>query len=302
MKIIRYVLPPLFAVIIIFILALRIDKAQIINIYNNGNIFFLITSMFFFLSTIIFGVLRWQKMLEIINYKLNFLEIFKVFCANIPIAKIIPGYVGDLARTLYFKDKIPVSHNAGVVVAENLIDILFLALISLISAVHLKNLSIIILSSLIIITIFCGFFVARKINLNQNNKYSAKINNFLFVFKTVLRQPKNFLVVLLCTTGMWLLTLMSFQFIFLAFGSNVSFFHILSAQPIIILLGLVPITISGIGVRESAMLIFYKGLAPAEKIFTVGLTYSIYIAVLLPVFCLPFLIKQLAIIKNKKYE
>jgi uncharacterized membrane protein YbhN (UPF0104 family) len=72
---------------------------------------------------------------------------------------------------------------------------------------------------------------------------------------------------------------------------------IFSIQPIVNFICLLPITIAGIGTRESAMLFFYNGLAENSQILSVALLYSFIVSIVIPLACLPFTRKYLKLKK-----
>lgn len=75
-----------------------------------------------------------------------------------------------------------------------------------------------------------------------------------------------------------------------------SFIDIISIQPIVILIGILPITVSGVGTREGLMILLYGGLAPKATILSVALAYSVLSVIVLPIIGLPFMY---ILLKNK---
>ncbi len=109
-----------------------------------------------------------------------------------------------------------------------------------------------------------------------------------YFFKILLHYPKKIFLILLTTLAIWLIVLIHIKLSFLAFNSNVPFVSIISIQPVVIFIGLLPITLAGIGTRESAAVLLFSGLTPAPTALAVGLIYSFVGQILITAFCLPF--------------
>ncbi len=77
--------------------------------------------------------------------------------------------------------------------------------------------------------------------------------------------------------------------LFRAFGdTSISLLDVMTIQPIVTFVSLIPISLWGIGVRESTMVFLYGNSAAAPVILSVGFTYSIVGSLILPLICIPF--------------
>ena len=146
--------------------------------------------------------------------------------------------------------------------------------------------------SLLILIIIGLIIYGSKIKIN-NKKWKLMAENFFLAKKIIINNPKLFIISMLCSITPWLIIIICVKIFFLAFATDLPLLTILVTQPIAIFLGLIPITFSGVGVRESAMLYLYSSIAKESVILAVGLTYSIVAVIFLPLICLPFLIKIL---------
>lgn len=68
--------------------------------------------------------------------------------------------------------------------------------------------------------------------------------------------------------------LVNVYLISIAINSSIPLYAILLYVPIIILIGSMPVTFLGIGLRESAVLFFFFRYASPEKILSLGILYS----------------------------
>ena len=91
---------------------------------------------------------------------------------------------------------------------------------------------------------------------------------------------------------MWVMHLMQIGLFFWACGVTVSVMDVASYVPLAIIAGLVPITIAGIGVRDSALVVLFLDHGPAAQIALVGMLTSL--RYLIPgLLGLPFLYQSL---------
>ena len=67
---------------------------------------------------------KWQSVLSAMDYQISFKESFCIVMGALPVSVITPARSGDLIRSYYLKNKIPMSQTIGAVVAERIIDIL----------------------------------------------------------------------------------------------------------------------------------------------------------------------------------
>ena len=82
--------------------------------------------------------------------------------------------------------------------------------------------------------------------------------------------------------------------LFFALGSNISFIYIVAAFPLSIFVGLIPITLAGMGTRDSAIIYFFAHLAGPSTCLAMGLLYSFFGYFLLALFGLPFMKKMIS--------
>ena len=83
------------------------------------------------------------------------------------------------------------------------------------------------------------------------------------------------------------------KMLFLALGVNIPIIYIFAAFPLSIFIGLIPITLAGMGTRDSAIIYFFAHLANPSICLAMGLLYSFFGYFLLALFGLPFMKKML---------
>ncbi|TSD02422.1 MAG: hypothetical protein Athens071424_68 [Parcubacteria group bacterium Athens0714_24] len=293
MKIVKFLIPLTITVLILFFLFSKIDYNEVEKIISESDKKNLFLAVLIFFLPILISALRWKTLMKIAGGDINYKSVLGAYLANIPISKMSPLNSGSFVRAFYFKDKIPVSKNMGIIFLENMLDFMLVSFFVLLGGLILKIKIAVIMGTVVFLSGLCFLIFIPKIKLTINEKWKNKLANFSDVSMILHGAPGFFFLIIFYTFLAWLLVLTCFKFLFLAFGIKISFLYIITSQPIVILLGLIPITISGVGARESIMVYLYHQFAPVSSIVAVGLSYSFLAVILLPLLCLPFLFKYI---------
>ncbi|HAM88375.1 MAG: hypothetical protein US83_C0005G0010 [Candidatus Falkowbacteria bacterium GW2011_GWC2_38_22] len=289
---IKQLITPIISLALLIFLFHDLNITSLEKIFQNSNpIILILATIILFVAVPTLSALRWKIILKKLDCDIQFIEALKLYMANLPLAKISPASSGDLMRAYYLKEKIKPSMNIGGIIFERMLDFFVLANFALFFGILSHNKIAIITGISIIIFLITLFVLGSKLKIE-------KIKNFLYIFKIILKRPKNLGIAIFCTLSLWFVIIGYIKLIFLALGVDLVFTQILATQPIIIFLSLVPISLSGIGIRESAMVFFYAGLAPEQTIFMTGLAYSLFGGIILPVLGIPFLYNQFKIKKT----
>lgn len=305
LKKIRIFIAPAITLIALYIIFKNLDILSVLNIIKSSEkTVFIFSTIIALILTIIFPAYRLKETMAILGCNLRFKDILKIYLAILPASKLSPANAGDFIRSYYFKDRILPSVAAGGVFFERVIDILIISIMAMISGAllwlklpFLLGTGGVLLTLIFFFVIKNGFFVKNN-GIGKKGKIAKKLFNISVVFNASIKNKYGTLKILLYTTLSWLTVMFYVKSIFYAFGSKVPLLYITAFQPVVSYTSLIP-TISGVGVRESAMLFFYGGVAPAPIILSVGLILSFFNIVLLPLTGLPLMH---SIIKNTQNE
>ena len=304
LKKIKIFIAPAITLLALYIIFKNLDISSVVEIVKNSDKSILIISSALTLMMVIFFLsLRLKETMAILGCNLKYKEILKIYLAILPASKLSPANAGDFIRSYYFKDKVSPSIMTGTVFFERLIDILVISAMAIISGVIIQSkLSFLLggfglLASLVFFFLFKkSFFLKNKI-IGKEWKIFDKLSKLSIVFNSSMKNKKVFLKIFLYTFLNWLSVMFYIALIFYALGSKVSILSITAFQPIVSYASFVPITVSGIGARESVMLFLYGNMVPAPTILSAGLIFSLFTAFLMPLTGLPLMHK---IIKKKQ--
>lgn len=190
---------------------------------------------------------------------------------------IIPGRLGDLARSYPLRNKIPISQSIGTIVLEKIIDVCVLMVFSGIGLFLLGYTALAILMFFLVIGVIPLLEILNIIikKLPLGNGLINKLQETLSVLNKV-KERKIILSMAILTSGAnWTLSMLQAYWLFKAVGAIVPFSAIYAFHPLSIFTGLIPITIAGVGTRDSAIIYFFSNFAASEQSLAVGILYGI---------------------------
>ena len=278
--------------LIFYLIFRKVDYLSLKEVFLNAKWYYLVLAILVILLAPVFSAKKWQTILKSMDYHISFRDSFKIIMAAFPTSAVTPAKVGDLIRAHYLKDKVPVTQTMGAVVTERFIDIFVLASYSFAGAAFLKNELIMGISLFIIFLTPLSFLVINKIKLPPG-KWQQRIENFLHVSKIFISRPQKLLPVLFFTVIFWSVNIFEAKILFLALGVDVPLFYVAAAFPLAIFIGLLPITMAGMGTRDSAIIYLFSPFGSASASLGAGLLYSLFAYWFLALLGLPIMKKLL---------
>ena len=253
--------------IIIYIFS-KIDLGRVISILKHANIFYYIFAVFMFYFSILIKSYRWKIFLKNVDIDLKLKDAFIIYYLSMFANSLVPAKLGDVYRGYLLKKKTnkSISLGFGTVFIERVFDLV--AMISLLSiSAYLSFKSsipkeivysikwgvVIILFLIFLIFSFCIF--NNKINLKNE-----KINGILTNFEKGLRSVKiNSLSSLIALSFIgWFIEGLTVYFIFLALKIDLGVLFGVFSDLASSLLTAIPLTPSGLGVVEYALIYILK--------------------------------------------
>lgn len=266
----------LAAIITVFIFAIlfsKIDFFNVINTIKNINLLMLLIAVLFsFIFTFVLIPLKWKLVLDYIKCNISFKEAFFIHVSALPISYIMPFKSGDLIKSLYLKRQNELSFKkaTSTLVFDNAMDLFTLLLFTFLAFILLSVQLPYLLYfgfSVMAFALVCVIIIAKK--LPSDFFYSFKVislNRTLFVFT-------------LSIIGFFL-SFISVYFTFLSINVTIPFLEIMFYFPIITLITMIPVTVSGFGTREAATVVFLSNYAAPEILLSAGILRSLIIVVL----------------------
>lgn len=279
----------LLLTIAIFVAILfNINLSEFLNYFYELNLLFFIISFLFYIPIYLIMSIRW-KVILINDYKISMWNSIKMCLASVGLNSFVPSKLGELSKAYFLKKEgVDIKRAINCVVLEKILDIFSLCVLFLLGLLAVNKFNYIfglLMLFCIIIIIFTILYF--KIEF-LNSPFSRKWFWFLFKYKQIenmiintqrfvieLKQNKmRLLNIFLLSLLSWLVQLSQIYFLFLSLNYFVPIKLIFSLVPAAILAGLVPLTIGGMGIRDSALIFLFLDYASPSLMAGIGILLS----------------------------
>jgi uncharacterized membrane protein YbhN (UPF0104 family) len=238
----------------------------------------------------VLNALRWDLIVRQLGTRLGFWESFKIVMAAWPLGTLTPAKSGDLIKVFFLRRVLQYSVTTGVILAERLLDVFVLCLYAILFGVGVRLwASVWVGGSILAGLLFLFLLVELQLTKFLPQKLQEPAVNLFLASRKIYSNPAVLLGCLLITALNWLLSLLQTWIAYRALQVAVPFDYLSAALPLAIFIGLLPITLSGMGTRDTAVIALFENYAAYETNLAVGILYSIYGYWLLTLLGLPFM-------------
>ncbi|MBI2577114.1 flippase-like domain-containing protein [Candidatus Woesearchaeota archaeon] len=178
----------------------------------------------------------------------------------------VPGRIGELSMVYFYtKEKIPLGKGTAIFLLDKGMNLGFLCILGLMGLLpfvgsrdFLKIFGLLAAGGIIVLFFFFSTKGRDFLKNRLLKKYSANFQGFGNTLRSFLRGQKDALALdFLLTAVRWILSAFILQRLFSSFGAALPMATILITNSIVFLVSLVPLTIQGIGVRETAAVVLF---------------------------------------------
>jgi len=254
-----YIIKLGLTILLFGILLTQADISEIKNIIFSIEFIYLILALLVVPILYIIRTYKWKILLNSIGMKKLLSNLIQVLLIGVFYGLITPGKIGEFARVYHLSEK--KSETIPTVLMEKITDIFVLIILSSISVViFYNNIQSFTRSMLIIIILFISgmWLLTRKKFILESTRLFRIDNNDSDIYINKLSSlvhDKNTLAKAAALSAVYYLIAYVLGY-FLLLSLNIDTSMII-ALPIIILMGNIPITISGLGLRESVSAICF---------------------------------------------
>lgn len=246
----------------------------------------------------------WNYIKKAQGIKYSLKDSFLMYCSGLFIGVITPGRIGELSKAFYLnKDGHPMGKSLVSPIIDRLTDFIFLLAFSL--AGSLFFLSVFTKQILILFggtVIFTGtFLLLHKTGLlrwifkkifdflaPEEKKKSWHLNYGDFVADLKNFSLKNWIIIFLITIFSWLFYYLMTYLLSKSLSLNVPFLYLSIAVTITGLITLLPVSVSGIGTRDAALIILLAPFSVAKEnalVFSALILFMSLLTCLVGFFC-----------------
>ncbi len=242
------------------------------------NIQFLTLAVVLVGVNVMLAVARWWVILAALGGHLRYRECLVIVLALSPLALITPFRASDLLRGSAVRKQLPLRLGIGSVVVEKMIDLPVLVTMAALGAFALQRTAfgIVGLLGTAVFTAVVAYSVLRGL------PFAGVLPTRLARVLDQMQDPIRMLVkdrfrltgtVFLSAAG-WSTNTLIISALLSSVGSGMSIWRVMAAWPLALLVGLLPLTLAGLGTRDAAFLAL-TGSGPAESaaVLTATLLY-----------------------------
>ncbi|MBL7206318.1 MAG: flippase-like domain-containing protein [Candidatus Aenigmarchaeota archaeon] len=284
--------------IILFIYVIWSSKPfEIMEIFSKISFLYVSVAIFFGVVISLMRSFRWKMIVNLhqIHYPLK--DCFLAWLVGIAAGTVTLGRIGDFIKAFYLKSKeksfgkclstviVDRIFELSVVIGFALLGIVFLNYFFGYNFIFYIAVFLFAATFILAIYIFSKKWLARKllkfvfyyfIPKKYKEKTKSNFNSFYDSIETVKNRKKKIFIILFLSAGIWMFSIIQIQIIGLALGLELDYFFLLFIMSLVIIIELIPVTVSGFGTRES-FLIFSFSLINIGKESAIAFSLLYYI-------------------------
>ena len=181
--------------------------------------------------------------------------------------------------------------SAGGFLTEVLFDILFLALFSICGLIFFPDTGATIIVVFILVCTVLMLFAVPCINLKLPvlENINQRIDNLLLSLRSLSKSKLLFIKILFYSFCWSFLTIIHTLIFFRAIGIQISLLPAFAIIPVAIFTGMIPVTLGGMGTRDTAFILLFSQFGTNAQLLGVGMLFSFFRYWLPAIIGLPFM-------------
>ena len=282
----------LISSVILGIVFYKIDIPEFLRHMRQMHIVWFALSLIMFVPQTLVSAMRWRVISSRLCH-ISLGESVKLILAGNTLNLILPSKMGDIAKAYFLnkEGKLELSGGLHIVVFEKVMDVVSLSLVMLMGilaarltdymglVIALFGIGILSLGALIYFANITNsqiyrWFVHRFLCKIVGEKLSLMFDNVLSHASALgveFKKHRLLMPIVSLSIFLWVFHLVQFVCFFFALRAGVPVFQIFALVPVAIFIGLMPMTIGGIGTRDAALIYLFSPYAPASLIAGIGI-------------------------------
>jgi len=263
---------PLIGVVLLIYIIYSLDVEKIKDAVLSINPIFIVLALTLTLPRLLIRNYAWQLIQKEQKISLSYFESLKIFLIGFFYGSISPGYIGQLMRVPYMKEKTGAPYgklfvNSTLEVVIHTISLYGMILLGAFLIMGTRpDLFFISAVAIIIIIIILLYFVKKErgeklfyfgIKYFIPKNFKKHLIRFVDTFYTDFPSIKKLMIPMILGVFTWIIIFSQEYFIVIALGLDVPYLYFLLLYPIANIIGFIPITFAGLGTREAAAIFLF---------------------------------------------
>ena len=270
----------LVSIIILYFLISQIGFDKIIQTLSGTNLSILLLAVPLKIVALLLTTLNISVLLKGIKKKISLWKLFITSNLAWSIGLFLPGRLGEFSL-IYFlkKHDVTIGEGTAITLLDKISTFIVLSIISVLAIVTyfdfntaLKFGTILLIILVLSIVMLSSSRTRDFIKKHFLKSYSKLFTGFNESLKMILHQKVLFCTNLLITTIKWFFSFLLIKIIFTSLGVQVSIIDVSFITSLAMLISLIPISIGGLGVRESIAVYLFNNLSVKPEV-----TLSVYL-------------------------
>lgn len=288
---------------ILFLLVYKIGVHEVFSIIKTTSpLAFLIIAIGYLLNALL-NSLSYYLIIASIGASAKYRDIFLSFIKSWGIGSVLPGKVGDLSIVYFLKkEKVNARDSSAMYAIDKMVVLLFFLIIAMITARLFLPLNAFYLLACFLFIAVVGFLLFLKFGKAVIRKVFGKYSDYIEAFhnnmQLITKKPLLLLVLFIISSLRWLILSFSMWILLSMANEHVSFAYVFLFSVTANILALLPVTVSGIGLKEAAFVYLYALIGASTSIvLAVSMVYS-FVTIVLALIAVLFVWEE--VIRKKK--
>lgn len=268
---------------------LSIDRRELLRTLAGTHLGWFAVAMLFFVPQKALQAVRWRRMARSFC-RVGFGEALRLILAGDALNLVLPSKMGDLSKAIFLRSqgRLPLAHGLNLVVFEKMLDTSALCVLLTIGVVAVRRFDAIGVVSLLGALGIIGITGAVCLSPAFGSKrwttalqrwgsagVKARVAHVLVgaieVVGDLAGRGASLALLAALSVAIWVLHLLQIYTFFLALRAPVPFLDAMALVPVAIFIGLLPITVAGIGTRDAALIFLFRPYQGAAAMAGVAL-------------------------------
>jgi uncharacterized membrane protein YbhN (UPF0104 family) len=194
--------------------------------------------------------------------------------AALALNAVLPSRGGDMVKAVFLCDQrrnlVPL---LGIIVLERVVDVFVLASLVVIAALAERWLTAGLLGLAVMLMPVAAIILLRFLHrLPFTPRRLLRLSEGV---QSALVHPRCFLAAIAVAALLWINVNLIVAALLCAVGAALPLGTVMAATPLAILVGILPLSISGIGTRDGVLVLLLGAYAPDERVLAAGLLYTV---------------------------
>lgn len=210
---------------------------------------------------------RFRLVVRSLGYEITLFESFDAIIATYPFAVITPSKASDLLRAVALRDKISAIECSSAVVAERLIDVQAVCVLGILGCILGSLWGWLLVPLGLLLGIWLAVVLVLRstdwlVGLPVVNRFETKVRRLLSALHSLRENPGTLAKVFATSLFVWSANILTVYLLTRVFDAGVAPEHVIAFWPLALIIGMLPLTLAGVGTRDGAFVFFVASVAP----------------------------------------